>query len=1382
LLQKDHDMFAFHRFHAGSFGIAARCLCLATLLTVALTPAARAASGTWTGATDANWNVVTNWSTTSGSSPGIVYTANNTNTTDVATFNSNPTNGTTNPVLIEVNRMIGRIVFDTASAGSFNIGPVSGTTVFTFGNNLTILNVTSSVTNPQTINYPVALHLPSSTNGAATISNDATSTNAALILAGGIVNSPNSTRGTAWTLSGGNTGENTISGRINLTNTGGINSSVTKTGAGTWVLSGSNTIPAAGGFTISGGVLAASNAFALGDSATANTTATNISSGGTLEIRNGITLNNGDSLNLASGGTIRASGTAGTNGRINVGNAASTSVTLSTINAADVFTIGNGTNDMTGGAADSVVAIAGPGTVFQNVASDYAGGWSVNSGTLKLGSATALGATSSAFVTFGASSTGNLQLNGNSATIVGLTSNATVGSPAVQNGASGAATLTVNNASSGTYAGTIQNGGVGALALTKGGAGTLSLGGLNTYTGATVVNGGILAINGTNSGGGAVTVNSGGALGGTGNVASLVTITSGGTIAPGNGVGTLTVSSLTLNAGSGLAFDFNATPANDKIIVSTTGGLTINGGACSFFSEGTANAWSTNGTYNLVSYAGSIGGSGIGSLSAANAAAGKQYTFGTSAGWVTLTVADAGVIANWNVDANGLWTTAANWTPSAPNGASDAATFGSVITAPRTVTLDASRTIGGVTFDNVNAYTVVSAGTQTLTMGDGVGTKVVQVLSGSHTISAPIVMLSAMQADVASGQKLTLSGVISGTAALSKTQAGTLVLGAANNYTGSTNLNAGTTEFVSGGLGSGSAVNIGGGAVLRYSSGNTDDISSKTVTIGAGGATIDTNGNNVTLAQSIGNAGAGSLTKSGAGTLTLGGSNTYAGGTVLNAGIVSISGAAGLGDAAGAVTINDATLRSTAAISMARGVSLGHANATITVDPGTTLTLSGVVSGTGVLNKAGSGTLLLSGSNSFASSVLTGGTVALGGVANTGIGTGSVTFTGGVLSSNAAGGSDPGGGGYGFVNNFIVPAGQVGTLNLPFRGNNTGSLTGSGTFNVNVHGVRDDFAGNWSAFTGQINVGTMTGSGDFRLNATTGFGTSAVNLGSGVNMYVSTNFVSNPTTFTIGELSGAATSSLVGQNATNSGRTAIFSVGGRNTDATFAGTIKDGSVSSVGQPTAITKVGTGAWTLTGTSTYTGATTVSAGSLLVDGLLGNTAVTVGTAGLLGGKGTLAGAVTVSGTLAPGNTLGLITLGSLTLNPSSTTLIDVVGAGTRGADYDAIDIMGASGLTYGGTMALVFGGSALPDNTILNVFGFTGTPSSSFAGISSSGYYAGTWSNLGAGVWQLTAGPQTATFTESTGVLSVVPEPTSCVALVSGLSLGGLVLRRRRAVQG
>ena len=1199
----------------------ARCMVAATGLVGMLVSSGRlaqAASATWTGATDANWNVVTNWSTTSGSSPGIVYTANATNTTDVATFNSNPANGngTTNPIAIETNRMIGRIVFDTANAGSFTIGPVSGTTVFTFGNNLTILSVTGSVTNPQTINYPVALHLPSSTNGSGTITNDAASPNATLILAGGIVNSPNSTRGTAWTLGGSNTGENTISGRITGTNTGGISSSITKTGVGTWVLSGSNTVTAAGGFTINGGVLAAANDYALGDSATANNTNTTINNGGTLEIRNGINLNNGDKFNLNNGGTIRVTGTATTNGRINVSGSAAATATLATVGAGDLFTVGNEANDLSGGAVSSVVRVAGPGTVLLPYDSNYVGGWSVDAGTLKLGSATSLGAANSTFLSFGASSTGKVQLNGYSATVVGLTSNAPVGSPVVENGVGGAVTLTVNNASSGTFAGTLQDGSAGTLALTKGGAGTLTLAGVNTYTGATLVSGGVLAVTGTTNASGGVSVANGAALGGSGLVAGAVTIASGGTVAPGPGIATLTLGSLTLDAGSKLAFEFNSTPANDKIIVSSPDGLTINGGDCSFFLAGTPTAWGTNGTYNLVSFAGSIGGSGIGSLSAANAAPGKQYAFATSGSWVTLTVSDAGVVSTWNVNSNGLWGTPSNWTAGEPNAATDAAIFGSAITAPRTVQLNADKTIGGVTFDNaVASYTIAPSSTQTLTIGDGSGTKVVQVLSGTHSITAGIVMASTMQADVAAGQKLTLAGVLSGGGSLTKTQDGTLVLSTSNGYTGSTSLNAGITEFVAGALGNGSSLALGGGATLKYAAGNTEDISTKTVTIGSGGATLDIGGNDVSLANSIGNYGAGGLTKTGSGTLTLDGYNTYTGQTTISSGWVSVAADASLGDptTAAGVVFNGGSLRARAGFTTARPLAV---NAAATLDvPGEadSLVLGGTATGAGLVTKTGSGTLHLDGPNTALTGGITlaGGTVTLGGgQANgfQGIGTGTITFqNGSVLNLNGFNGAFNGTSWGTLANTLVVPAGQSGTMNLPGRCAIASTLIGSGTMGVNVQYVRGDLSGNWSGFTGQINVGTVTGTagGDLRLNSTSGFGTASVNLAAGVNMYPIINYTSSPTTFTIGALSGDAGSTISGQGSANSGRIALYSVGGRNTDAVFAGSIRDGSVSSVVQPTAITKVGTGVWTLTGTNTYTGATTVSGGTLYVNSPNGDT---------------------------------------------------------------------------------------------------------------------------------------------------------------------------------
>lgn len=89
----------------------------------------------------------------------------------------------------------------------------------------------------------------------------------------------------------------------------------------------------------------------------------------------------------------------------------------------------------------------------------------------------------------------------------------------------------------------------GVGTFTKLGAGSVILGGSNSYTGATTVSGGALVINGSlaNSD---VTVENLATLRGSGSIASLVTVLSGGTISPGNSPGLLTVGSLDLQAGS----------------------------------------------------------------------------------------------------------------------------------------------------------------------------------------------------------------------------------------------------------------------------------------------------------------------------------------------------------------------------------------------------------------------------------------------------------------------------------------------------------------------------------------------------------------------------------------------------------------------------------------------------------------------------------------------------------------------------------------------------------------------------------------------------------------------------------------------------------------
>lgn len=220
----------------------------------------------------------------------------------------------------------------------------------------------------------------------------------------------------------------------------------------------------------------------------------------------------------------------------------------------------------------------------------------------------------------------------------------------------------------------------------------------------------------------------------------------------------------------------------------------------------------------------------------------------------------------------------------------------------------------------------------------------------------------------------------------------------------------------------------------------------------------------------------------------------------------------------------------------------------------------------------------------------------------------------------------------------------------------------------------------------------------------------------------------------------------------------------------------------------INGTGSGKVIFSGNNTYGGATTVTQGAFQLNGVLsGSSNLSVAAPGWLGGTGTASGTATLSGgTLSPGEnaTAGILTLGSLVLSTTSSSLIDLTAAGTRGTDYDGLTILNAGGLTYGGTMSFAFGGSVLPDNTTFNVFNFNGSPSGGFGQVLSTGYYAGTWTNNLDGTYSLAKDAQTLTFAQSTGIVTIVPEPTSVVAILSGIALTVICHRRRvgRSDQG
>jgi len=189
-----------------------------------------------------------------------------------------------------------------------------------------------------------------------------------------------------------------------------------------------------------------------------------------------------------------------------------------------------------------------------------------------------------------------------------------------------------------------------------------------------------------------------------------------------------------------------------------------------------------------------------------------------------------------------------------------------------------------------------------------------------------------------------------------------------------------------------------------------------------------------------------------------------------------------------------------------------------------------------------------------------------------------------------------------------VPISSTGTLKADSRVDFYGALTGGGTLNLSIGTgavksstvlSRTTLYGNWSNFTGKINVITTSSvEGDFRLANANGYPKAAINLGPKVVAVARINSSGN---YPIGELSGDASSTLSGVNNDSAGvsgaYTAMWSVGGRSTSATFAGAITDGGSPSM---TAITKVGYGTWTLSGSCSYTGPTNVLAGTLRFTG--------------------------------------------------------------------------------------------------------------------------------------------------------------------------------------
>ena len=111
----------------------------------------------------------------------------------------------------------------------------------------------------------------------------------------------------------------------------------------------------------------------------------------------------------------------------------------------------------------------------------------------------------------------------------------------------------------------------------------------------------------------------------------------------------------------------------------------------------------------------------------------------------------------WALTGGGSYNVLADWRANAvPDAAGAAANFLGNITAPALVTVDAAVTVGAITFASEQGYTV--AGPAAITLEDPDGEARIALQRGSHAISAPLVLGSALDMATPPGTALAILG------------------------------------------------------------------------------------------------------------------------------------------------------------------------------------------------------------------------------------------------------------------------------------------------------------------------------------------------------------------------------------------------------------------------------------------------------------------------------------------------------------------------------------------------------------------------------------------------------------------------------------------------
>ena len=766
----------------------------------------------------------------------------------------------------------------------------------------------------------------------------------------------------------------------------------------------------------------------------------------------------------------------------------------------------------------------------------------------------------------------------------------------------------------------------GAGDLIKQGAGTATLSIDNTYTGSTIVSGGIL------------------------NVATLANIGTNSSI----GTGSLNPA-ITLDGGTIQYTGSSYIVSNRPFILGTGGGTIDHSGTTGFDLYG-----NITGTGNNLTITGSTGGfpgslygsinTGIGgsltktgikfwTLRAAN-----SYTGLTNLleGQVTLIV--AGAIPSTSVVTMGNSATLdVGPVDQTIGGLSSSGAPSALITSSGGIlTIDQD---SDTTFDGRLTRAFIKDGTGTLTFtGNGIGGSQPIIVnggamnignggsSGSLQAGSTVTLNNNTSLTFNSSATTTVSNTISGTGSVTKSGSGTISLTGSNTYSGATIINGGILNVATlANIGSTSSIGTGSstpeitlnGGTLQYT-GSATQTSNRPFVLGASGGTIDGSGttingyivlnggvtgtgNTLTLTGSnspvynqlngiVATGVGGGITKTGSNGWQLGGASTYTGTTLVSTGAIRLTAANVLPSA------STLTISGTAVMDIGTGnqtiasLTSGSANAiltsgggSLTVNESGTNTYAGRMGGALSLIKDGAGTLILSGFNSHS---------------------GSTTISAGTLQVGAGG-----------TTGTLPATSIINNSNLTFNRSNlytvdsvisgTGSLTQAGSGVLTLSAM--------NTYTGQtiINNGTLSVSS---LN----FGGSSSSIGaapattplllggattSGVLLYTGTASSANTDRLitvgaaggTIQTNSGTAISLNLRGNITNNSSltintAALNTVITNNFGIGSFGISGTGNIIKTGDGTL--RYGSGSSSFSGQNNYSGTTTISGGTLQV----------------------------------------------------------------------------------------------------------------------------------------------------------------------------------------